>query len=51
MLPGRWRFRVPWKSGSRFVELTPWHVAVAALWIFTLWDVEDLDAGRKQLPQ
>jgi hypothetical protein len=51
MLPGRWQLRIPWKSGARHIELTPWRVVVAALWIFTLWDVEDIDASRKQLPQ
>ena len=50
-LPWRWRLRLPGWSPARSFELTPWRLVVAALWIFTLWDVEDLDASRKQLPQ
>ena len=35
VLPWRWRLKIPWRSGPRVVEITPWRAAVAALWIFT----------------
>jgi hypothetical protein len=50
-LPWRWNVTLPPVLGGRLLEVTPWHLAVGWLWLFTLIDVRDIDASKRQLPQ